>query len=321
MLPKQSVDISENDLRSYDEELLKILLQDHTTGGNIIWATESYGKDIKGYRFGDEITIECITGEKGRVIIPRSQKDRVEQKNRSKGNAEVFTPSWICNSQNNLIDEAWFGYKNVFNTEKKEGWTRRRENPVFPDEEGKTWQDYVRENRMEITCGEAPYLASRYDATTGEYIKTQDRIGLLDRKLMVIKQHVKNAAEFHQWAVEAYKSIYGFEFQGDNLLLARENLLLTYMDYHTAIKGDQPGKEKMREIAQIISWNLWQMDGLTYGIPGTTPNENISSVKTLFEDEHPDCTVKFCRIKDWSIDPRNDESVIPFASLITKNKQ
>jgi hypothetical protein len=31
--------------------------------------------------------------------------------------AEVFTPSWICNAQNNLIDNTWFGRDNVFNKE------------------------------------------------------------------------------------------------------------------------------------------------------------------------------------------------------------
>ena len=39
------------------------------------------------------------------------------QQQRSREMAEVFTPSWICNKQNNLIDNAWFGRENVFNVE------------------------------------------------------------------------------------------------------------------------------------------------------------------------------------------------------------
>ena len=31
--------------------------------------------------------------------------------------AEVFTPSWLCNAQINLIDDEWFGRKGTFNTE------------------------------------------------------------------------------------------------------------------------------------------------------------------------------------------------------------
>ncbi len=56
-----------------------------------------------------------ITGDNGYIIMPRVQKDKLLQKNRSRDMAEVFTPSWICNAQNNLIDTAWFGRENVFN--------------------------------------------------------------------------------------------------------------------------------------------------------------------------------------------------------------
>jgi hypothetical protein len=86
--------------------------------------------------------------------------------------AEVFTPLWICNAQINLIDDAWFGRKNVFNTEilNKEGLHSWKTNPkkiTFPDD--KTWKQYVRDTRLEITCGEAPYITSRYDTTTGRH--------------------------------------------------------------------------------------------------------------------------------------------------------
>lgn len=36
--------------------------------------------------------------------------------------AEVFTPSWVCNKQNNLVDEKWFGYANPFNIEQEKTW-------------------------------------------------------------------------------------------------------------------------------------------------------------------------------------------------------
>jgi hypothetical protein len=39
---------------------------------------------------------------------------------------------------------------------------------------------------MEISCGEAPYLVSRYDTVSGNIISVDDRIGLLDRKLRVV---------------------------------------------------------------------------------------------------------------------------------------
>jgi hypothetical protein len=40
-------------------------------------------------------------------------------------------------------------------------WETNKEKIVYP--KGKTWQDYVRDTRLEISCGEAPYITSRYD--------------------------------------------------------------------------------------------------------------------------------------------------------------
>ena len=39
------------------------------------------------------------------IIRPRAVKSKEEQTQRAKDKAEVFTPAWICNAQNNLIDE------------------------------------------------------------------------------------------------------------------------------------------------------------------------------------------------------------------------
>ena len=55
-------------------------------------------------------------GEYANVVQPRTCKDRETQASRSRDKAEVFSPSWLCNAQNNLIDNAWFGREGVFNT-------------------------------------------------------------------------------------------------------------------------------------------------------------------------------------------------------------
>ena len=70
-----------------------------------------------GYQYSDQITLEAITGKNRDVIKPRAVKSLEMQQQRSREMAEVFTPSWICNKQNNLIDNAWFGRENVFNVE------------------------------------------------------------------------------------------------------------------------------------------------------------------------------------------------------------
>lgn len=45
--------------------------------------------------------------------------------------------------------------------------------------------------RLEISCGEAPYLVSRYDSVTGKTIKIKNRIGLLDRKLRIVSENIE----------------------------------------------------------------------------------------------------------------------------------
>lgn len=118
----------------------------------------------------------------------------MEQEYRSRDKAEVFTSAWICNSQNNLVDKAWFGIdESPFNTEIENGWNTKTEPITFP--EGKTWQDYVKDTRLEMACGEAPYLVSRYNVITGEDIPIKERIGLLDRKLRVVCENVEDEKE------------------------------------------------------------------------------------------------------------------------------
>ncbi|MDE5740800.1 MAG: restriction endonuclease subunit M [Bacteroidaceae bacterium] len=288
------VDIKENDIFELSPELLNVLLKDHTLSKedmqvNIFWATDNYAEHGVGFQYKDQITIEAITGKNGDIIVPRSLKSRATQQQRSREMAEVFTPSWICNKQNNLVDNAWFGREGVFNTEVdnpdgSHSWITN-DNPVtFP--EGKSWHDYVNENRLEITCGEAPYLVSRYDTVTGEPIPIERRIGLLDRKLRVVSENTSTSGDWLKAAQAAYKSIYGYEWQGDNLILAREALLYTFADYYRAKFGKDPLLKSQLYIAYIISWNIWQMDGLKGVVPDSC-GERRTVVTDLFgETEH-----------------------------------
>lgn len=54
-----------------------------------------------------EITVASITGKYSELIALRIAKSRDLQASRAKGKAEAFTPSWICNEQNNLVDEMY----------------------------------------------------------------------------------------------------------------------------------------------------------------------------------------------------------------------
>lgn len=290
----EKVDISETWLWENHPETFRRLLIDHSfpkdengRRRNIIWATDSYESMGDGYSFSDQIKPELITGEYGLTIRPRALKDRDEQIKRVKDKAEVFTPAWVCNAQNNLVDEAWFDRKNIFNIEVTledgtHSWMPSEGNIRFPDAKGKTWKDYVSDLRLEITCGEAPYLCSRYDSSTGEYISLERRIGLLDRKLRVLNENiiVKTAKDKKRWiryAKKAFQTTYGFEWQGDSLLIARETLLFTFIEFYHAKFGEYPAEETLDSIAYIISWNLWQMDGLKYVVPNSCHKEIVVS--------------------------------------------
>lgn len=313
---RTTVDILENEIRELYPEVLEILLRDHTTKKNIFWATDNYVHLGKLYKSNEQILPELITGDNGNIIMPRVYKDKVLQQSRSKEMAEVFTPSWICNAQNNLIDNAWFGKNDVFNYEipldnGTYKWEVNEEEITFP--KGKTWRDYVLDTRLEITCGEAPYITSRYDTTTGEYIPVKSRIGLLDRKLRVINENVDSTGEWLKAAQDAYKSTYAFEWQGDSLLLARESMLVTFIENYRIKFGKEPLLKSLEFIAYIISWNVWQMDGLKGVVPNSCGGFTITNVD-LFGNVKVDNSFcrgcldnnifrhngTYCLIKDWS---------------------
>lgn len=295
--------------RLHELGLLDRLLEDKTTKENIIWATDAYSD--KGERFQREaqITSDLITGGNSGIIKTRARKEIEQQSERTRQHAEVFTPLWVCNRMNNDIDEVWFGAKDVFNAGGEP--TKRI---VFP--ETKDWKQYVDSRRLEITCGEAPFLVSRYDVESGEMLPIDRRIGILDRKLRVINENAEGEVEWRTWAIRAMQASYGYEFQGDNLLIARINLVMTFVEYYRAWFGQDPGKLLLGKIVNIVSWNLWQMDGLTGTIPYHDLQEAVEqqSLFDLFDLEPREENTKKkqlpCYIYDWRKDNR-----IEFRSL------
>lgn len=154
------------------KNVLRTLLQDKTTGKNIIFATDNYLEyDCADT---DQITINRLLGFRSFDLQPRVLKAQAEQSERTRKKAEVFTPIWICNFMNNHCDEVWFGKANVFNKQSGESWKPVERNIPFKKPE--EWQAYVLSRRLEITCGEAPFLVTRYDATTGEQKQYQGKL-------------------------------------------------------------------------------------------------------------------------------------------------
>lgn len=250
----------------FDEESNLELPPLYIKKDRVTFATDTYFSEY-GIRAEDEITPEQLE-----IIVSRAKKSKEIQKKRTKEKAEVFTPSWVCALQNNLIDEASDYIKTSFNVQEGKSWTPTDTPIVFSKKND--WKRYIIENRLEITCGEAPYLFSRYDTVTGESIPVRDsegrflRIGILDRKLRVVTENASN----ENWvlvAMAACATTFGYEYQGDNLVLARKNMIETFVDYYEDKFGEKPDEKLIEEVAEIASWNIWQMDGLKQVIPNS----------------------------------------------------
>ncbi len=257
------IDIREDDLLALSAEVLDTLLRDHTTGKNIFWATHDYEALGSEYDYHSEILPHLITGERGMVIRPRVLKSKEQQSDRVKDMAEVFTPSWVVKKMVDYVDV------------------------------------HINSLCLEITCGEAPFLVSRYDATTGEPIAINERIGILDRKLRMVNNQRLSDEEWLALVRQTFQSTYGYEWQGDNLLLARENLLYTFIDHYEARFGGTPDVSLLKEFAEIVSWNLWQMDGLSYRIPREKQKEQPQVQLSFFDEAPAEALPPLCKIMDW----------------------
>lgn len=244
------------------KDVLHTLLIDRTTKKNIIFATDSYAEQGQEYGAKNHITEEAL---KVLDIQPRVLKNAEEQVLRTRKKAEVFTPSWVCCLMNNHADEVWFKRSDVFGQLTDTVWLPIKEAVQMPKR--RRWQTYVDARRLEITCGEAPYLVSRYDMGTGEIIPIENRVGMLDRKLRIVNENAETETEWLKWAIRSLQAVYGYEYQGDNLLIARVNLLMTFVEYLKDRWNRDASLKEIQEAAKVISWNIWQMDGLKGTIP------------------------------------------------------
>lgn len=285
------------------QAVLPLLLADKSTGRNIIWATDPPQALSDTVTDKSEMTPAQLHQLGFEAIQARAGKQADAQQQRTRRRGEVCTPAWVCNKMINALDADWFGREGVFNTEQPQGWQAREGQVEFPASKGKAplWQQYIDSRRLEITCGEAPFLASRYDAATGEMIPVQQRIGILDRKLRVVSETVKEEKEWLYWAKRAVQATYGYEYQGDNLLLARTNLLLTFAEHLQARWQRSSTTQELKATANIIAWNLWQMDGLKRSIPGGKlhPDTEQLDLFSMFSDTEEAVPSVSCKVKNW----------------------
>ena len=304
------INIQDDILTLHNQGLLKKLLEDKTTKKNIMWATDAYSAFGERYFRNEEIRQELITGSNSDIIKTRARKELEHQAERTKQRAEVFTPLWICKRMNDDAERYWF--EDVIDNNDD------IENKDYVDtviKDKKLFKKYIDSKRLEITCGEAPYLVSRYDVATGEMIPVEKRIGLLDRKIQTISRYAHTEDGWFSWVIRAYQSIFGYEFQGDNVLIARVNMILSLSEHMQERWGRKPTKKELEKIANIVSWNIWQMDGLTLTIPYSEAEEHYKQLDWfgLLEDEdnqevkQEENIQPYCRIYDWHNKKRSVE--------------
>ena len=268
-----TVDISESGIAKDSMSLLNILLKDRTTKRNIKWASPSYKGMGKPFHAEREIRAALITGKYGTIIQPRVEKSKQKQELRTKKRAEVFTPAWLVDKQVRMVEQ--------------------ETGPM-------DFNSYIRRKWLELACGEGPYMVTRYDSTTGEMIPISERVGFLDRKLQRIMSYIDGETEFIDYCIAAYETSYGYEFQGDSLLLARENLLLTFCEYYQYKFNHKPDIKTTKKIAQIISYNVIQMNGITLEIPYSVINDALVPMDIFNQNAKLEVGKhRAAAIKDW----------------------
>lgn len=229
--------------------MLESLLRDRTTGKVIQWGP------------GEPMAILEIVGpEPPRPIQPRWQKAKAAQEARTRKRAEVFTPSRIVNQMVDALEQ---------------------ENPKLAD-----WRVYLEDTFLEITCGEGAFLTTRYEMETGEPIPEPKRVGILDRKLRLLREHLSEVGERPSTA-DVMRTVYGYEYQGDSLLIARINVLLTIAEHIRLLTGRPINRYEAIAAISDTTYNLWQMDGLTGCIPGTDTPARIMDWRNGREDMFP----------------------------------
>lgn len=253
-------------------KVLSTLIKDRSANRPIFFGTDNYESISKTFsensRMGVGMMRHFLVDEDRTIFQPRAQKDSKIKASRTKKRGEVLTPLWIVNQMIDLLDEEW---KEL------------------------SLNEYLSQTVLELCCGEAPFLVQRYDSISGDLIPVAQRRGILDRKLHRTSKSTKSKKTWMDRAYQAYRTTYGYEYQGDSLFLGRENLLFDFVEHYFDKFHELPSINEINNIATIISWNLFQMDGLKNEVPyfdphqqqlfGTSKNPHTKPLITLWESK------------------------------------
>jgi len=150
----------------------------------------------------------------------------------------------------------------------------------------------ITDTTLEMCCGEAPFVADTFDMLSGDSIAFDERAGVLDIKC----RHAKSTRDI----TAALMSTYGYELQGDSLFLARQKVLDDAAEWHEHLLGKAPDEATLKQWAEIISWNFWQMDGLTGKTPSEDEDAQAEDPRTMsLWDDPDDKAPVWAMIAEW----------------------
>lgn len=83
---------------------------------------------------------------------------------------------------------------------------------------------------------------------------------------------------------------------------------MTFADYFRERMGTEPDDKILKQFANVIAWNIWQMDGLKDTVPLGKPHEEYHqmSIFDIFEESKQEDIALPCRIKNWQCKRNSD---------------
>ena len=144
---------------------------------------------------------------------------------------KVALPAWVCNKMNNALDADWFCGLGAEETAgqltvelPKAGRCGNAGVFLVCGAELPGMGSMRRAAAWSVTCGEV---------SSGVPVRCRHRrddpvawrIGILTARCGVVSENAATEDEWRKHATHAVQSTYGYEYQGDNLLLARVNPL------------------------------------------------------------------------------------------------
>lgn len=85
-------------------------------------------------------------------------------------------------------------------------------------------------------------------------------------------------------------------------------MIMTFSEYFRERMKKEPDENTLKRFANVIAWNVWQMDGLKDTVPLGKPHEEYHqmSIFDMFEEPKQEDVALPCKIRNW----RSNETIV-----------